>query len=107
MLKITMASEAEPCTLKLEGKLSGPWVDELERCWKDASKHAPVGQLAVDLSGVTYISSEGKKLLSSMLLQGVDLRSGSLLTRFLLGQVKNEAMDERETSPLTGNGGPR
>lgn len=104
MLKITLAPESEPRTLKLEGRLSGPWVKELERSWSRVSERAPV---AVDLSDVTFISSEGKKLLSSMLRQGADLRSNSLLTRFILDQVKDDAQGQYKDSPRNGNGGSR
>ena len=35
MLRVTTKIEEEHgrVTLKLEGKLAGPWVDEFERCW--------------------------------------------------------------------------
>ena len=33
MLRITTSDIGEKVTLKLEGKLSGPWVEEFERCW--------------------------------------------------------------------------
>ena len=35
MLRVTTKIEEEhgKVTLKLEGKLAGPWVDEFERCW--------------------------------------------------------------------------
>jgi hypothetical protein len=34
MLKITLRSEAGVLFFQLEGKLAGPWVKELERCWR-------------------------------------------------------------------------
>ena len=36
MLRVTTKVDEEQgsATLKLEGKLAGPWVDEFERCWR-------------------------------------------------------------------------
>ena len=34
MLKTTMQSEAGVLFFQLERKLAGPWVKELERCWR-------------------------------------------------------------------------
>lgn len=91
MLKITPTPKSKPSTLKLEGQLSGPWVKELERSWSEIAKRAPAEATVVDLSDVTFISSEGKQLLKSMFRQGADLQSRSLMTRFILSQVKNES----------------
>jgi anti-anti-sigma regulatory factor len=94
MLRITPVPECEPSMLKLEGELSGPWVKELERSWGEISKRAPAQSPVVDLSEVTFVSSEGKQLLKSMHRQGADLQSRSLMTRFILSQVKNGSNEE-------------
>jgi anti-anti-sigma regulatory factor len=90
MLRITLVPESMPPTLKLEGKLSGPWVSELEHSWSEVSKHEQEHSIAVDLTDVTFISSEGKQLLKSMLRHGTELQSHSLMTQFILSQIKNE-----------------
>lgn len=91
MLRITLLRESEPPTLKLEGKLSGPWVGELEHTWNEISQPDPARtEIVVDLSDVTFISSEGQKLLKSMFRQGANLQSRSLMTQFLLTQIKKE-----------------
>lgn len=89
MLKITLLREIEPPTLKLEGKLSGPWVRELENSWTEIHKHGLAGTVPINLTDVTFISSEGKQLLKSMFQQGADLQSRSLMTRFIIKQIKN------------------
>jgi anti-anti-sigma regulatory factor len=66
MLKITLQSEAGVLFFQLEGKLAGPWVKELERCWRlfaDTQQSYPV---RVDLSAVTFIDGDGKALLGQM-----------------------------------------
>ena len=88
MLKITLVPGSEPSTLKVEGKLTGPWVSELERTWSEISTRE-TGRPVVELSEVTFVSAEGKKLLKSMFQQGADLQSRSLMTKFILSQLKN------------------
>ena len=69
MLRISTSECEGQIILKLEGKLSGPWVEEFERCWQTSSDiYKKV--LVVDLSGVTFVDSAGKKLLCSIAQQG-------------------------------------
>lgn len=89
MLKITLVRDPEPPTLKLEGKLSGPWVPELERNWNGFLNEGLARPVEVDLSDVTFVSREGKQLLKSMLQQGADLQSRSLMPAFIIKQIKN------------------
>jgi len=55
-------------TLKLEGKLLGPWVDELIRACEEP--RTPPSCLRLDLSAVTFIDSAGAKLLDDLIRQG-------------------------------------
>jgi len=88
MLRITLVSEAELTVLRLEGKLSGPWVSELKRCWDQLPGKTARQPVAVDLSEVTYVSPEGKALLKSIWRQGANLESDSLLTRFMVSELR-------------------
>lgn len=97
MLRITLVREPEPPTLKLEGRLSGPWVGELEHTWIDFLKEGLAKPVQVDLSDVTFVSSEGQKLLTSMSQQGADLHSRSLMTQFILSQIKQRSNGNHTT----------
>ncbi len=55
MLKITTLLNAESTVLRLEGRLAGPWVQELERCWDSTVGTPTHSPLSVDLSAVTYV----------------------------------------------------
>ena len=101
MLRITLVQESEPPTLKLEGKLSGPWVRELQHSWSEIRGYQQPSAVAVDLTDVTFVSSEGKQLLKSMLNEGAELQSRSLMTQFILSQIKNNSNGNH----VTGNGG--
>jgi anti-anti-sigma regulatory factor len=97
MLRITLVPDSQPPTLKLEGKLTGPWVGELEHSWSEISQNGFHHPLRVDLTDVTFISPEGKQLLRTMLQQGTELQSRSLMTQFILSRIKNEPNGKHAT----------
>ena len=43
MLRITVHNEPESITFQLEGRLSRPWLQELDKCWRRTliSKDSP------------------------------------------------------------------
>jgi len=87
MLKITVQNGSPPATIKLEGKLSGPWVNELARTWDGLSAGKPETEVTVDLSEVTFIDSAGKRLLSSLVASGAQLRAAHLMTKYVVERI--------------------
>lgn len=56
-------------TLRLEGRVIGPWVDELERSCEQvlAGGHA----LTLDVADVAFVEPRGARLLKALLARGV------------------------------------
>ena len=79
VLKITVDYGSRRTTIRLEGKLSGPWVRELERTWLDVVRNDGVVPAQVDLTDVTFISAEGKKVLGDIHRQGAELRADGFM----------------------------
>jgi outer membrane protein TolC/ABC-type transporter Mla MlaB component len=90
MLRITTSDIDEKVTLKLEGKLSGPWVEEFERCWQMSADIYRKKGLVVDLSGVTFVDSAGKKLLCSISHAGAQLVGSGLMPKSLIDEICTE-----------------
>ena len=65
MLKITLHDSAGEFRLKLEGRLSGLWVHELEQCWKTASSTTHGRKTVVDLGEVDFVDPAGESLLAA------------------------------------------
>ena len=87
MLKITFKDTPESTKIKLEGKLSGPWVEELERSWMEHSSRASENVI-IDLSDVTFIDPEGKNLLARMVDKGVCFEGTQLLmTKYVIDEI--------------------
>ncbi len=88
MLRITIQESAQGKTLKLEGKLTGPWVGELEQTWSGMTASGTgVPALAVELADVTYIDAAGKCLLKRMHQAGAKLKACSPLNRSIVDEI--------------------
>ena len=88
MLKISIEKSPKGTTLKLEGRLARPWVDELDRAWRTAARDPAEGRIAVDLSEVTFICEEAKRLLEQMHGQGAKLKGSGCVTRTLVEGIE-------------------
>jgi hypothetical protein len=86
MLKVTIKQGDSAETWELEGKLSGDWVKELERCWKE--RPSPPGvSLQVQLKAVSYVDPAGKKLLTDMHGCGVEIKGCGCMTKALVDEI--------------------
>ena len=85
MLRITRLDANRTVTLKLEGRLLGPWVDLLERA---CTTPTPYGSMAsLDLSGVSYVDAAGASLLAKLVRRGVRIVARSNFVAELLHAV--------------------
>ncbi|MBZ5563338.1 MAG: hypothetical protein LAP13_13075 [Acidobacteriia bacterium] len=74
MLRVTTEDSKESTNLKLEGKLAGVWVNEVEQTWQMVVRDSPREHVLVDLCDVTFIDVKGKQLLKRMRRAGVEFR---------------------------------
>lgn len=89
MLKITIRREGENSVLELEGKLAGPWVDELASCTRE--EKARSAKIFVDLQNVSFIDAQGKTLLQTLHREGATLAGKGCLTRAIIAQVTGDS----------------
>ena len=72
MLKVTVTEGDDGITLLLEGRLCGPCTAEAEQSWRSVLMRAGRRRILLDLTGIAYVGSEGKLLLTSALEQGAE-----------------------------------
>jgi hypothetical protein len=85
MLKITRQDDASETLLELEGKLAGPWVEELKECWRNAAvRTRPVRIL---LCAVTFIDEQGKGLLTEMYRDGAELVAEGCMNKAIVEEI--------------------
>jgi ABC-type transporter Mla MlaB component len=75
MLKISEGDLKGEATLRLEGNLTGTWVEEARRACEQALGAG--GKLALDLAEVLFADPDGIALLREMQGRGVRLANGS------------------------------
>ncbi|MGB0036690.1 MAG: STAS domain-containing protein [Candidatus Acidiferrales bacterium] len=87
MLKISIIEAiGEPVRLKLDGQVSGRWVECLENtCEAELKKSARV---AIDLSSVSFLDRDGIALLRNMADCGIEILNAS---PFLAEQIRKAA----------------
>ena len=87
MLKITLHDSAVELRLQREGRLSGPWVNELEQCWKTASSTTHGRKTVLDLGEVDFVDPAGQSLLAHMHAEGVELAAVTPLIRAVVREI--------------------
>ncbi len=84
MLKITIHDSAQELRFGLEGRLAGPWVEELRQCWHTAESTTQGRRTVADLQDVDFIDDQGQSLLAEMHLKGVRLQAVTPLIQSLV-----------------------
>ena len=83
MLRITRLPDGR--TLKLEGKLVGPWVGELAAL---CSGFAPGERPRLELTAVGFVDAGGLRLLRDLLSQGVEMVCAGLIEQLLSREAR-------------------
>lgn len=89
MLKITTHVSDDTTRITLEGRLAGPWISELERCWRESEQSAAGRKVIVDLTGVTFVEQDGKALLTRMHQAGAELLATGCCMRSIVEDAKS------------------
>jgi ABC-type transporter Mla MlaB component len=97
MLRVTVHDNRQSLTFQLEGRLAGPWLRELEKCWQStlARQRKPI--LRVDLAGVTFIDEAGKACLAAMYRQGAELVAVDCLTKEIVAEITQEQEGRKDS----------
>ena len=71
-------------TFTLEGRLEGPWVAELQDCWKCNIQKADRATFRVDLAGVTFLDAIGRAALAEIHERRAVLVASDCLTKAII-----------------------
>jgi hypothetical protein len=97
-LRITIDTTGGVTTLKLEGRLVGPWVHELEQIWEAALTDPACRSIVVDLCGVIFIDARARELLRRVFCRGARFKTSGLFVKSIMEEIKEEC--EREHQEL-------
>lgn len=87
MLRITAKDNPRVLTFRLEGRLEGPWVRELEHHWRNLLNSASRPTVCVDLTDVTYVDAAGKARLAEMHEEGAQFIAGDCETKAIVAEI--------------------
>jgi hypothetical protein len=89
MLRISMNHETALATLKVEGRVVGPWAVELGKTWRGLWALSKKPTLQLDLRGVTYVDAIGARILREIVqATGAQVFADSPLTQYFANQAK-------------------
>ena len=89
-LRISIQESDQSIGFILEGRIAGPWVEELKRAWMELVPRARGKQLQLDLRNVTYSDAGGKKVLREIVEQTqAQLITSSPWTQYLAEEIRN------------------
>jgi hypothetical protein len=101
VLRVTTIAAKGSEVLKLEGKLGGPWVDELQECWKAVAGRKHPNPIKIDLRGVSYMDHRGRNLLLRMQREGASLAEYSDFIQQLLQATDTRKKTARKVTKKT------
>jgi hypothetical protein len=87
MLRITVQEVPRALTLRLEGRLAGPWVRELEVCLRGALADQREPLLRVDLTDVASVDAAGRACLEAMHRLGAELVAADCLMKAVVAEI--------------------
>jgi outer membrane protein len=103
MLRITTDKKRGKITLSVEGRLAGPSVGTLERCWRELRAASPHEKFSVDLCGVSFIDAAGKVLLKEIYRQGGQLVAEGCLNQSIVHEIVGKG-SQLDSSTNAGRG---
>jgi hypothetical protein len=90
LLKLTFGEDEHQSVLRLEGRLIGPWISLVERCWRETTERTAKG-VTIDLTAVTFVDDGGKMLLAEMHESGAVLRTRGPLMNYIVDQIRKHS----------------
>ena len=91
MLRITPSEDGTTLTLRLEGKLAGPWVEAAAQAWSQVRTERPGASIQADLSGLVFVDETGQALLRRMHAEGCAFIGGNCYVGPLVKRATGES----------------
>jgi hypothetical protein len=87
MLRIVVERNSNTATMKLAGKLTGPWLEELDRTWADIQADANDHSVLLDLCDVTFVAPEARERLVAMYKQGARFKTSGCFGKNIVEEI--------------------
>jgi ABC-type transporter Mla MlaB component len=101
MLRVTIHDGPSEFRLRLEGRLAGPWVREVQLCWQTAQSIIHNRTATIDLRDVDFVDSAGEQLLTAMYEHGAQLVATGPMTGNMVSKITAGAKKWAEAETLS------
>ena len=96
-MRISMNDEAMVATMRVEGRVVGPWATELGRTWHDLWASARQKRLRLDIRGVTFADQKGSQILREIVrATGAEIVADSPLTQYFASRATADTIVDPE-----------
>jgi anti-anti-sigma regulatory factor len=90
VLKITVDENSGEMVLKLEGRLAGPWVAELDHLWEQLAPARAGRKISLDLRATTFADADGIRSLRTIYSEtGAEILAGTPWTQYLAEEIQS------------------
>ena len=90
MMKVEVNVVEDRTVIRIDGRLAGLFVPELERSWRDAVDRWPDQKVVVVLRNVTCVDRCGRALLQEMHEKGATFADAGIAIQDILQQIMEE-----------------
>jgi hypothetical protein len=95
VLRISIEDGKTTATLKVEGKVVGPWAAELGRAWPNLWASTQQKELRLDIREATFVDRKGIQVLREIVrATGAEVLADSPLTQYFASQAKCDPAPE-------------
>jgi hypothetical protein len=102
-LRITIRETDQSIAITLEGRIAGPWVEELKDVWGKIAPKVSNRSLSLDLRSVIYSEAKGKQVLREIYAQThAMLVTSTPWTEYLAQEISGSY--EEQGNEEVGNG---
>ena len=96
-LRITINEKPDATTLRLDGRVVGPWVDELDRVWRSLAGGLGSKKFVVDLCGVSHVGLNGRQVLADIHKgTGADFLADTPMTKYFAAEARRKKKKDTE-----------
>jgi anti-anti-sigma regulatory factor len=100
MLRITIHETNDSMAIKLEGRIAGPWVAELDHTWAEAAPRLASRELLLDLRDVTFADVSGKQVLKNIHAESkATFVVSSQWSQYLAGEISGNNAGHSKEEP--------
>ncbi|MGD0797436.1 MAG: STAS domain-containing protein [Acidobacteriaceae bacterium] len=96
-LRITIQQNADTASIRLEGRITGPWATELRNAWETWAPSLGRRKLSLDLRNTTYADSLGIRVLREIYSQtDAELGTSSPWTQYLADEITRKSANAND-----------